>query len=678
MVNVELSCSPLNTLVSEWSFTYPFANTPPRDLCATSRAAGPDIPTRILLLGCSDLVSVAHTLHLNRSIQIFGSDVGWKSTPLHAICCDIEPSAVARMLIFLQLVAIEGRVDDESETLSLEDVVVAWEVVYNVFLTRETAAKLRKGLEHLCEEVAAFVTNNDAADDDAILLWKSSPLGRLGVHLTGNTAQVLEILEWWCDVLQKNEAEWHGLDNVTRVKQLRKKARDACVRGGNIVDAHGNRKETISISITGSPDLFRGPVESYFEKGFVPVSDICNANHHYLTTRVASLSSTITSQRVVVNPTFFAESLNLRESLQETLHRNDCSVADLMRVWRVHYNAHPFHSMPDDLFGVLAELPPSTRMRFVRSLRQGPMNIVESCFEAFGKRCEALAVSLRSGLHKIGLHCGDAFALCDALRPIPRAWLPSQMEEVADLAAVFESLNMPRQFDCIDTSNIGDYTSVLPLLLSASPLLASVRDNPRATLATDLMKASGDSAASIIQGFLKPVPLWLIPFVCGVHISHMKSDGKHRDSRSMQDTSWAWTAYSRTVGSSMTSSGAGAFPVRWERCFEGFEPTRLRDSNEMKTAIYGMMEHCMRFTQDSFVGMPTFVRFMDSMVKSGALTNVYEDIQDLFLFAGVEENICTDLIFHGYASCKIHVLVAVCARSSRQQLSQLLQRRHIV
>ncbi|KAF4652467.1 hypothetical protein FOL47_011076 [Perkinsus chesapeaki] len=91
MVAATVSCPPVDPTLSNWTYFYPFANTPLRDLCASSRGAGESLPTRALLLGCSDLPSVAHTLHLNEISKTCGSDPERKLTPIHALCCDIEP-----------------------------------------------------------------------------------------------------------------------------------------------------------------------------------------------------------------------------------------------------------------------------------------------------------------------------------------------------------------------------------------------------------------------------------------------------------------------------------------------------------------------------------------------------------------------------------------------------------
>ncbi|KAF4705259.1 hypothetical protein FOZ62_012861, partial [Perkinsus olseni] len=132
-VDVCLTCPPLCPLVARWFTLYPFANIPPRDLCASAR--GCKLPTRALLLGCGDMVSVGHTFLLN---QTCAQAKSWASTPLQAVCCDTEPAIIARDLVYLQLLI--NTFADELEggsCLSPKEALVAWEAVYGMFITEE-------------------------------------------------------------------------------------------------------------------------------------------------------------------------------------------------------------------------------------------------------------------------------------------------------------------------------------------------------------------------------------------------------------------------------------------------------------------------------------------------------------------------------------------------------------
>lgn len=125
-VDVRLTCSPFCTLVARWYFFYPFAITPPRDLCASSRDF--EGPTRVLLHGCGDIISLGHTSLLN---QTCAHAEAWASTPFKVVCCDTEPTIIARDLVYFQLLL--NAVSSEKEVdhcLSPRDALVAWEGVY--------------------------------------------------------------------------------------------------------------------------------------------------------------------------------------------------------------------------------------------------------------------------------------------------------------------------------------------------------------------------------------------------------------------------------------------------------------------------------------------------------------------------------------------------------------------
>ncbi|KAF4743776.1 hypothetical protein FOZ62_006162, partial [Perkinsus olseni] len=424
---VHLSCLPVTSVVSNWTYLYPYANTPPRDLCVTSRGAGPHLPTRAMLLGCSDLISVAHTFLLNQGSKTCGNDQPWSATPLQVICCDIEPCLIARSLLYLQLLL--GETTAAGQDVPVEDIVMAWEVAHSMFITPEAAERLQSAAKRLC---SCF------EDDEK---WNSEGLGRFGVHVTGDKAAVVNLLDWWCDGLEKGR--FSGRVAVTSVQTARKRLLEAS-------DVESLYHSTLTIhKFNGGDPRLEEFIGSYVSQGFTGLDGILSSSG-------SVLSPTESSERKCVNPTFLADVYDFPKKIAKL--PKGVAACEVGKVWRVQFLANPYVSCPLDLTQCFEELSePSTK--FVTGLRSGCLSPAQWCFELFGQRTEAMTAALATGRHQIVLHCGDAFALCDALRPRdPRATLPCKIPEVKKLRAFLRGLRFPNQFDFIDTSNIGDYT----------------------------------------------------------------------------------------------------------------------------------------------------------------------------------------------------------------------------
>ncbi|EEQ99827.1 hypothetical protein Pmar_PMAR020284 [Perkinsus marinus ATCC 50983] len=581
---VYLSCLPVASVVSNWTYLYPYANTPPRDLCVTSRGAGQHLPTRAMLLGCSDLISVAHTFLLNRMSKTCGSDPSWSATPLQVICCDFEPCLIARSLLHLQLLL--GRPSSDGRDVTVDDIVMAWEVANSMFITPEAAGRLQRAAQELCDSLE---------DDDK---WSREGLGRFGVYVTGDKVAVVKLLKWWCEGLEKGI--FSGRIALTSVRTARRRMSDALGVG----EAYD---QTFMVhKVNGGDPRLEELTAAYVAQGFVGLEGI-------LASTGVVLSPTEASERKCVNPTFLAGVYDFPKKIAKL--PKGASASEVAKVWRVHYFANPYQSCPLDLIRCLEELSrPSTK--FVTDSRSTCLSPAQWCFELFGQRSEAMASALTTGRHQIVLHCGDAFALCDALRPRdPRATLPSLIPKVKKLRATLTGIQFPNQFDFIDTSNIGDNTGVLPLLLACAPLLASKADNPRASLATDVMKGRGNNEEEVVQDCLSNVPLWLIPFSCGLQLDFARSTVDHHDSAAKRDPSSLWMAYPRSFSSFLIAIALqhGMVPMRWRRCYAGFNQVSVSDSNDLKASIYRAFDIAVRLKCDRPVGLNTFVRLVDSL-----------------------------------------------------------------
>lgn len=600
-----LSCIPLRSSITEWNFFYPFSNTSMRDLCSSSASSGGQQPTRALLLGCSDLSSIAHTFHLNRTSL---PDSAWSRTPLHAVACDVEPGAVARSLVLLQLLA-------DLPSCSVTDVTRIWEIVYSTFITPDVADTLQRVLQRLCQQLE---------EPDA---WQRGPLAAFGVRLTGDVHAVKKLLRWWNDQLQDEEFRSEAtLARVRRVQTLYRKLHNAEATRTNLnllllsKPLGANAKEVEFL-------------DSYLVNGFLSLRSVCGEDR---SSQADLLSPSAAARRGVLNPTFLPDIINLAKVFDNV--SDNCSSNEMGSVWRVHYLCHPIDCLRFESLMAMIDHPPSAQMRFLRSSRSTSLSIIEACFELFGRRVDALGASLRSGIHRIILHCGDAFALCDALREEPLSWLPSEMEQTRALAASLQEAGAPKHFDIIDTSNIGDYSTVLPLLLAATPLLAPVAENPRATLATDLMKVKGRDQDERLTDALKPVPLWLLPFAVGVALDSASSV-QHRDSAARRDPSSLWTSYPAPVEQQILQSSMnlprGFYHLRWRRCLTASVPLRVADSQSLQDLLYDCLEYAVQISSTSW-GLPTFARLLHSMATSHSFSHFRSDIERLFSFEALE------------------------------------------
>jgi hypothetical protein len=525
--------------------------------------------------------------------------LAWSSTRLQVLCCDIEPAAIARSLVLLQLLA---ELPSGGVQLSVGDAILLWEIVYNTFITDAVANQLHRLLRRLSEQLE---------DLDA---WNRGPLAALGIQLTGDIDAVKKLVSWWASNIA--DATFRSDEMAKRAQRVRKLFRKMCAAERKI-----NSLE-IKLAYLGKMKA-KKEAEFYLLNGYQSIGVLCDEDGSGL---AESLSPSSGRLRTVLNPTFLPDIINLVEAFDKTLP------SQIGKVWRVHYGAHPIQCLETELLAALGDLPPSTTMRFLRSKRTKHLSVFESCWEMFGRRMDALASSLRLGIHRVVLHCGDAFALCDVLRSEPLSWLPSQICKMKALQARLRELEVPQQFDFIDTSNIGDNTTILPLLLAAVPLLAPVAENPRATLATDLMKVSGRNDKDITTSALEPLPLWMIPFSVGVQLDQMHSL-EHRDSAAQRDPSSLWTVHAPSLHHwlqrTSTGAGRGGCKLRWRRCEGKTEPLRLADSEQLEEVMYECLEYAVNISPTPW-GLPTFVRLLQSMAGLGSFTNLIHDIGNLF------------------------------------------------
>ncbi|KAF4741261.1 hypothetical protein FOZ63_022186, partial [Perkinsus olseni] len=288
---------------------------------------------------------------------------------------------------------------------------------------------------------------------------------------------------------------------------------------------------------------------------------------------------------------------------------------------------NPYMCIPGNLRKFMQETHFS-QARYIRAPEGKGVTPLQWAFELFGQRSAALVAALNGDVdHRIVLHCGDAFALCDALLAQPRAWLPSEVPKVEELARHLGRAKAPHKFDIIDTSNLADYSMFLPLLVAAGPLLADQSDNYRATLATDLMSPKGNSYEDLFRQYLCEVPLWLVPLACGLQVDFMHAENSC-DSAARSDLRRLWTAYPQStvsISAAILSPGMlGATPVRWRRCQSTFERISINHSAELKAAIVSFIGRCSRSLRDSPCGISTCVRFLDMLALSGSLVDVGE------------------------------------------------------
>ncbi|KAF4664060.1 hypothetical protein FOL47_005320 [Perkinsus chesapeaki] len=184
-----------------------------------------------------------------------------------------------------------------------------------------------------------------------------------------------------------------------------------------------------------------------------------------------------------------------------------------------------------------------------------------------------------------------------------------------DLLDDLKAIGPPNTFDTIDTSNLADDLGALPILLTTAPLLAI--DNPRAVLATDLMKGVGKDDSEILKNSLGSIPLWLIPYAIGVQLDCIRSY-EHRDSRGKADPTSSWTAYPRSyleqVDASAGPINASPKEILLTACDGGDVTLTLIEyalALDLATTSGGRVHP---------LGVPTVVRFLDALFRSGCLT----------------------------------------------------------
>ncbi|KAF4662611.1 hypothetical protein FOZ61_002341 [Perkinsus olseni] len=583
-VDVRLTCPPLCPLVARWFTLYPFANIPPRDLCASAR--GCQLPTRVLLLGCGDMVSVGHTFLLNQTCTQAKS---WASTPLQAVCCDTEPAIIARDLVYLQLLINTFAAEhEEGSCLPPKEALVAWEAVYGMFITEEVADELKVAIRDVFEGLQGGPS--------------VSALGQHGVHLAGDRKAVIELLHWWYELLN---------DRVCAGQEDRDTARICYHHLWSSLPARESLDEA---------------VQEYRDRGYAGVSNVGQG-------AAAALSPLGNSKRTVVNPTFLGDVVDFTAACSRSFE--EASAQDIAKVWRVDFTSCPYYAIPGELWKVYDDAGPC-RTRFVdRGGERRSLSPTETCFEMFSMRSEALVKALMTGKNMIILHCGDAFQLCDALAPQPRAWSMGKVDSVRSLMTQLKDIGAPTCFDMIDTSNIADNTGALPILLSAAPLLASREDNPRAVLATDVMNAGCSSYGEILSNCLAGVPLWLIPYTVGLQLDGLRSYDS-RDSRIRSDPSRAWTAYPRSfvASASANASGMAGLCVRWRRCYDNFDEVSIGDSPQIVNAIHSVLERAAAPGGRAYpVGVTTVVRLLEALFNSGALTQSWKKDWQLLVSA---------------------------------------------
>ncbi|KAF4669662.1 hypothetical protein FOL47_002408 [Perkinsus chesapeaki] len=317
--SVRLSCSPVSSFVYRWTYLYPYTNTPPRDLAITCRGTAPKQPIRALLLGCSDLSSVAHTMYLNSISGTFDSD-DWSTTPLQAVCCDFEPCIIARSLVYLQLIM--------KSDMSVSTIALAWEAVYCEIVSSETASLIRDVIGELCVMMGS---------DDS---WADSLLAKCGVSVTGNKQKVIDVLEWWKDAFDNGDFSDEKV--VQKILDARKCIPERLGRKGTQVDL-------LVASVVTKNKAYADAVDEFQKDGFVGVSNICSSG-----STIAKISPIGSHKRSTLNPTFFADKCNLRKAV--TTFNKKSTVEAISKLWRVHYGANPYCCIAPELADILATM----------------------------------------------------------------------------------------------------------------------------------------------------------------------------------------------------------------------------------------------------------------------------------------------------------------------------------
>ncbi|KAF4678191.1 hypothetical protein FOL47_003253 [Perkinsus chesapeaki] len=570
--DIRLTFSPSCPIVGRFTYLYPYANVPPRDLCVTSRNAS--VPTRALLLGCSDLSSITYTFHLNQTADGCGKDPLWRETPLHVVGCDIEPCLIARSLLHSYLI-----LNHNDAKVPFENLVVAWELLNCMFVSEACSQELATAIT----EVTNMLEHMDA--------WSENILGKHGVYVSGDIGSLLKLMKWWEKGLQDGAFGVAGA--ADRVRAIRHRFSEALGKIGDLPPA-----ASVYTDLAGRDD-YATAIEKYFDEGFVALSKICSIDRR--------LSPSAIGSRSCVNPTFFPDVIDLQKALDTPLE--NAPAHHIAKIWRIHYHAHPYNSVSHEL-RALFEGMEKPETKFIRPVH-GPIKAPQWCFEIFARRSEATAIALKTRKHKLVLHCGDGFALCDALHPEPIAWYPSVFGKVKDVKRVFIRIDAPMRFDYIDTSNISDNTGALPLLLCCSPLLAETTDNPRATIATDVMKTLSVKVGESIERCLCGAPIWLVAFVLGVRLDSMSVGDTHLDSASSADPLSLWNAY--------------------PRCARDFDRVSLGDSPNLATALREVITFCCSETRHLEAGPGTAVRLVEATLRlNGVMIEVPSGMKRLF------------------------------------------------
>ncbi|KAF4701282.1 hypothetical protein FOZ62_005684, partial [Perkinsus olseni] len=482
--------------------------------------------------------------------------------------------------------------------------------VYGMFITEEVADELKVAIRDVWEGLQEGPS--------------VSALGQHGVHLTGDRKAVIELLRWWYELL--NDRVCAGIDLVTRVQRLRHLLKDKVMMGLGLQGRKIGTQLESAITIFGLHSLDEA-VQEYRDRGYAGVSNVGRG-------AAAALSPLGNSKRTVVNPTFLADVVDFTTAYSKSFE--EASAQDIAKVWRVDFTSCPYYAIPGELWKVYDDAGPC-RTRFVdRGGERRSLSPTETCFEMFSMRSEALVKALMTGKNMVILHCGDAFQLCDALAPQPRAWSMGKVDSVRILVTQLKDIGAPTCFDMIDTSNIADNTGTLPILLSAAPLLASREDNPRAVLATDVMNAGCSSYGEILSNCLAAgVPLWLIPYAVGLQLDDLRSFDS-RDSRIRSDPSRAWTAFPRSfvASASANANGMAGLCVRWRRCYDNFDKVSIGDSPQMVNAIHSALERAAApGGRANPVGVTTVVRLLEALFNSGALTQSWKKDRQVLVSA---------------------------------------------
>ncbi|KAF4721941.1 hypothetical protein FOZ63_032373 [Perkinsus olseni] len=479
-----------------------------------------------------------------------------------------------------------------------------------MFITEDVAGELKKAINDACE---ALLEGPER--------WSNSAIGRCGIYVTGRKDRVIELLRWWYGLL--DERVCVGGEVTSRVESVRRMLYDRVMVGlGCIGSMRGCSQLECTDPLFGLNDLDKA-LEEYQSHGFAGVSIECKG---------PVLSPSSSASRIVVNPTFLADVADFSSAFGKSY--KGATAQDISQVWRVHYASNPYFSIPTELWRVYQDGGPCHTHFVELGRKKRSLTPTEICFEMFSMRSDALGKALMTGKHIIILHCGDAFRLCDALAPQqPRAWSMEEIGSVRDLVLQFRRADAPTSFDMIDTSNISDDTGVVPILLSAAPLLASRESNPRAVLATDLMKGRGSSHADILKNCLGEVPLWLIPYAVGLQLDGLRSSNS-RDSRTKADPSVAWTIYPRSFlaleSAKANVAAASDFRIRWRRCYNNIDGLCISDSPEIENIVHRALELATTAGgRTNPIGVTTVARLVEALVKSGGLTQQWK--QDVHL-----------------------------------------------